>query len=447
MSNKAHLTIGSVPDHLIKLALPTLIGIVCTFSYIIADTYFISLLGQSQLTAISYATPMIDFIIGIAIGIGISVSSIVARKIGANQFDQVRVYVLHAAMLCLIIAVIVIILGISFIGLIFRSLGADNQIISQIYNFMVIWYFGVFFLFMNFVSSSSLRAYGRAKGPAMILIITAILNVMLDPIFMFVLHLGIMGAAIAGLISSFLGFILLIRMLVKNSLISFEVKKYLPLLYNSWKNIIAITIPASLTNVIGPLASFWITYLLATSSQAAVAGFGVAAKAQMIAVIPLFAVSASIGPIVGQNYTANKIDRSFLALKICSVFAIVWGVLISIMLAIFAPYISQVFSDDPQTILSSNLYMYIIPISYTGWGVIMMVCANFNSLGYPKRSTFISFTRMIILFIPLSIILFHWFDYVGVYVAFSLATFITAIFAYLWAHKDYSKIKPGFINH
>ena len=99
--SKAVLTTGSISTHLLKLTLPALVGILCTFSFTIVDTYFISLLGQNELAAISYSTPMIDIIIGVAIGIGIAISSIGARMFGSGDFENIKTFIFHAFLFCL----------------------------------------------------------------------------------------------------------------------------------------------------------------------------------------------------------------------------------------------------------------------------------------------------------------------------------------------------------
>ncbi|MDC0534247.1 MATE family efflux transporter [Francisellaceae bacterium] len=443
MSHKAYLTEGPIFGHLMKLALPALVGILCTFSFIIVDTYFISLVGQDDLTAISYATPVVDFIIGIAIGIGIAISSVVARRIGAGEYDQVQRYVGYSVVLCLFISLILTVVGILTITPTFKMLGANEQNLPKIYDFMVVWYLGIFLLFMGFVMTNALRAYGMAKWPAMVQILMAVINVALDPIFIFVFDLGIMGAAIAGLISRIIGFGILYKILKKEGLIQFDLKGKTREMLQAWKEMFSISIPASITNIIGPIASLWMTYLLASTSQNAVAGLGIAAKVQMIILIPMFVLSASIGPIVGQNFTAKLPDRSYQTLNLCVRLSIVWGVFVTILLWCVAPYLSMIFSDNALTLTVANTFMYIIPVSYIAWGVIMMVNANFNSLGHAKRATFISFLRMIVLFIPSSALMYYWFDYVGVFIAFSVSTILVAVFAYYWAFKDYRSKLSG----
>ena len=434
---KAVLTTGSISTHLLKLTLPALVGILCTFSFTIVDTYFISLLGQNELAAISYSTPMIDIIIGVAIGIGIAISSIGARMFGSGDFENIKIFIFHAFLFCLFLSLIITIFGILNIDTIFKSLGAAGNTLVEIHNFMIVWFLGVFPLFMIFVCSNALRANGKAKGPAKIQIYMAILNLVLDPIFIFSLNLGIMGAAIAGLISRFAGLFILLRILIKEDMITFDYQNHMKGFLLSWNKIIKMSVPACLANMIGPLATFWITYLLSIVSQFAVAGFGVATKIQMIAVIPMFALSGSIGPIIGQNFSAKKWDRSFLTLKISSIFSIFWGVFISLLLLVLAPYLSRVFSDNLKVTEVSDSYMYIVPVSYIGWGIIMMVCANFNSLGKPIRSTLISLFRMLILFMPLSYFMFNLYSFKGVFISFNISTLFVAGVAFFWAYKDY----------
>ena len=110
---------------------------------------------------------------------------------------------------------------------------------------------------------------------------------------------------------------------------------------------------------------------------------------------------------------------------------------ISLLLLVLGPYLSRVFSDNLKVTEVSDSYMYIVPVSYIGWGIIMMVCANFNSLGKPIRSTLISLFRMLILFMPLSYFMFNLYSFKGVFISFNISTLFVAGVAFFWAYKDY----------
>jgi putative MATE family efflux protein len=434
--SEAKLISGRVERHLLNLSLPTMIGLICQFSFILADTYFISLLGQYNLTAFSYTMPVVDFIVALGLGIGIATSSIVARRIGAGEIAMVRQYTFHALLLAIALFIIIGSTGIATIHPLFIALGANDDAIHLIFDFMIIWYASVALIFMMFITSFSLRAAGHVKGPSMILIACAIINFILDPIFIFAFHLGIAGAAIASLITRLIGFALLLRLLIKHQLVTLSFQQFsLTEMLNSWKKVTSLGIPVCITNVMPTITSAWTIYLLAKIDQTAVAGFGVAQKVQMLAVIPLFALSGAISPIVGQNFAAKKLDRAYDALKKSCLFAIAWGILVAIILFFTARPISRLFSNNPTIISVSSDFLYIVPMSYTAWGTLMMINSSFNSLGHPVRATFISFCRLILIFIPLSLFMLHQFGYQGIFWSFSLSTFTMAIIGFLWIRK------------
>lgn len=432
----AKLINGRIERHLLRLSLPAIISLICQFSFILADTYFISLLGQNSLTAFSYTMPVVDFIIGLGLGMGIAASSVVARRIGAGEIEMVQQYTFHTLLFAILLFVIIASIGIATIHPLFVALGANNNAIHLIFDFMVIWYVNIGLIFMLFIAAFSLRAAGHVKGPSIILITAAIMNFILDPIFIFVLHFGIAGAAIATLITRSVELTLLLRLLNIHQLTHLSFQQFsLANMLASWKKVISISIPASITNIMPTITSAWCIYLLAKVNQVAVAGFGVATKVQLIAVIPLFALSGSIGPIVGQNFAAKKLDRAYDALKKTCLFSIIWGILVAMILFFSANGISSVFANNKTIISVSNHFLYIVPISYTAWGILMMINASFNALGYPVRATLMSFCRLIVIFIPTSLLMLHQFGYQGIFWSFSLSTFTMAIIGYLWIRK------------
>lgn len=434
MSQQAILVEGSVAKHLWRLAYPLFISVLCTFSFLLVDMYFVSLLGHHNLVALSYTRPVIEFFSGIAIGIGIAISSVIARKVGAGQFSQARQYVGHSVWLVIGLAILITLFGFLSIHPVFSWLGADQQSIHLIHQFMLIWYMGVIFLLLNFFATSALRAHGHAKGAAAFNIIAVIINAGLDPLFIFTLHMGIAGAALAGLFARAVSLLLFVYLLFHYNLITFKkTNTGSSSLLQSWRILMNIAIPASLSNIIGPLASFWMTYWLARIAQPTVAGFGVASQIQMLAVLPLLILSACIGPVVGQNVAAGKLERARQAFRQCCWFAIIWGGLITIVLWLIAPMIVGIFSKNPLTIHVATQYLSIVSISFMAWGVIMYANASFNALGYPKRSMLLVFMRMIILFFPISYLMLRWFSYQGMFIAFALSTFIVAFVGFIWA--------------
>ena len=210
-------------------------------------------------------------------------------------------------------------------------------------------------------------------------------------------------------------------------------------LLRSWVEILAIGIPATATNLIGPVSTAIIVSFLAEFSQETVAGFGIASRIEGLFAIPLFALSASIGPFVGQNVGASRPDRADEAMKLSFKFSFYWGIIIAIILALFNSELVKLFDTNPTVVNSASKYLLIVPISYGAWGALMMSSAIFNSLGKPLHSTAMSVGRLVIVYIPLAYLGKLLLGFVGIFLAAAISNTLLGLVGYLWNRSLYSK--------
>jgi len=208
-------------------------------------------------------------------------------------------------------------------------------------------------------------------------------------------------------------------------------------LLQAWRRILVVSIPATATNLIGPISSGLIISLLANYSQEAVAGFAIASRIEALFVIPLFALSASIGPYVGQNWGAGAADRADQAMRLSFKWSLFWGLIVAVVLAVAAPALIGLFDSNTEVTQTAEIYLMVLPITYGTWGIIMMTSAIFNALGYPLRSTLMSFIRMIGIYVPLALLFDYFFGMVGIFIAAAVANVIVAILGYLWNRKTF----------
>jgi Na+-driven multidrug efflux pump len=206
---------------------------------------------------------------------------------------------------------------------------------------------------------------------------------------------------------------------------------------HSWRKILAVSIPATATNLIGPLSTAIIVSLLAGFSQETVAGFGIASRIEALFIIPLFALSASIGPFVGQNWGADRHDRADSAMMLSYKYSLVWGAFVALLLVIFRHDIASLFDDNPTVITVAATYLLVVPVSYGAWGVLMMSSAIFNSLGKPISSTIMSLVRMFVIYIPLAFAGKALFGLSGIFAAAAVSNILMGIIAYTWNRKTY----------
>jgi MATE family, multidrug efflux pump len=439
-SSPARLTQGSVGRHLIDMAVPVLFGIFTMIGQAFADMWFIGRVGDRELAALSFAFPILMIVTSVAIGLGAGTSSVVARAIGAHNHRRARRLATDSLILSFGITAIISAIGFFTINPLFTLLGAPADMIPLIAGYMTILYAGVPFVVVGMVGMSSMRATGDTRLPSMLMVIASIANVILDPILIFgvgpVPAMGLNGAAMASLLSRtaiFGGTLYLMRM--RLDMLTFN-KPDPGELRSSWADILHVGIPAAATNAIIPIATGVITAMLARYGPEAVAGFGVASRVESLTLVLFYALSAVIGPFVGQNIAAGRADRIFEALRLCTFFCLGTGLAIAVLLAISGEWLPTLFSDNPQVTDVSTLFLMIAPISYGAYGMVMIMNASFNGMGKPMPAVHISVSRMAVIYVPLAFVAERFFGIAGIFAAYAFANIVSGIVAYAWARAS-----------
>ena len=436
---KAKLTEGPVGRHLLDMALPVLLGITTMMGQAFVDAWFLGRVGDRALAAHAFSFPILMIVTSVAIGLGAGTSSVVARAIGAHDLRRARRLATDSLFLSFLITAGFCILGVLTINPLFRLLGAPDDMIPMIRSFMLILYSGVPFVVVGMVGMASMRATGDTRLPSKLMILGSILNVLLDPIFIFGLGpipaLGLNGAAVAALMARgviFVGALYLLR--GRLNMISFNRPDPIEL-RKSWRDILHVGIPAAGTNAIVPIATAIIIVMIAGYGPEAVAGFGVASRIESLVLVMFYALSAVIGPFVGQNLAAGKELRIMEALRLCMIFCVGAGLVGAGILALSAGFLPTLFSDNDAVTRVTRLFLWVAPLGYGGYGLVMVINASFNGLGKPMPGVVVSLLRTIILYVPLALIAEYYFGMVGIFAAYAAANVFTGFVAYAWAKK------------
>lgn len=431
-------TEGPIEQHLYYLTLPMLYSILANYSYILVEMYFLARLGKQTLTAISFVFPVVSAFQMVALGLGITVSSILSRLLGAKKQEQINAFVQSWLFFSLLLSLVLSTIGWCTITPLFRTLGAHEDTLPLIRQFMHIWYLGIFLVFLSFGSVTLLRVMGLPKLSGRIQILMAFMNMILSPLLIIKAHMGMQGAALAGVCTQIIGLSILASVIYRHHLFQWP-RFLLRQVLSYWSGILAIACPTVLTNAIGPLSSIWMLHLLTRYSQDMVAGYGVASRVEQVFLIPLLALSGSIGPIIGQNFGATQYHRSYATLKKSYFYSCLFGILSALALVFAAKPIAHIFSNDTTVLQIATHYLWIVPFSYVGWGIVMMTNANFNAIGKPHVSTAITIFRLIVIFIPLSLVLNFWWGYTGLFISFALANLLSGLSGYMIATKAYQQ--------
>lgn len=438
-SPKPRLTQGPVGGHLVDMTVPVLFGIATMMGQSLIDTWFIGQVGDAQLAAFSFGFPILMIVTSVAIGLGAGTSSVVARAIGADDHKRARRLSTDSLLLSFLVTAIISAIGILTIGPLFRLLGAPDELMPLIRGFMIILYLGVPFIVVGMVGMASMRATGDTRLPSMLMILAAVLNVILDPILIFgvgpVPAMGLNGAAMAALIaraSIFVGTLYLMRH--RLDMVSFN-KPDPGELRQSWRDILHVGIPAAGTNIIVPVGAAVVTAMIARFGPDAVAGFGVASRIESMMLVMYYALSAIIGPFVGQNFSAGKEDRILRALWLCTAFCIGSGLVIAGLLASMSDWLPGLFSDSESVRRVTSMFLWIVPVSYGTYGMVMVMNASFNGLGYPLPGVVVSVCRIAVLYIPVAVVAMQFFDIAGIFAAYAIANIVSGLGAYAWARS------------
>ena len=417
-----------------------LLGITTMMAQSFIDAWFLGKVGDRALAAFSFGFPILMIVTSVAIGLGAGTSSVVARAIGREDHSRAKRLITDSLILSFLLTAIVSIVGLLTINPLFRLLGAPEDMIPMIRSFMTILYCGVPFVVVGMVGMSGMRATGDTRLPGKLMIAGAVLNVVLDPIFIFgfgpIPQMGLDGAAMAGLLARgaiFVGTLYLL--LYRLDMVTFK-KPELAELKRSWRDILHVGLPAAGTNAIVPVGLAVITAMIARFGPEAVAGFGVASRIESLVLVLYYALSAVIGPFVGQNLSAGKGDRIQLSLRLCAVFCIVSGLVVAITLALLSGFLPALFSDNEAVMSVTRMFLWVAPISYGAYGIVMVVNAAFNGLGNPMPGVIISVTRILVLYVPLAMLGMRFYGIAGIFAAYAVANILSGIIGYYWAKTN-----------
>ena len=436
---KRDLTKGPIMGHVLRMSVPMAIGIGALISFTIADAYFIGQLGATELAAIVYTIPITTLFFNLMFGFAIAMSATVSRKIGSGLRDEVRVTATIGIMMAVLVSSSVALLGYLTMETIFRGLGAGPETMPFIRDYIPIWCVGSVFLAVPVVANSAIRGTGDAFWPAVIMVLIAIINVILDPILIFGLlgapALGVKGAAIASTIAY------ICAMVVALSILSFREKLFAPLCIfkkASWalvaKPILMIAIPVSLASIIAPLMTYGYTAILSEMGDDIVAGFGIASRLEAFSLIPIMAVAGGMAPLVGQNFGAGLQDRVAEALRKALTFSIGYGVFCAVVFYAISDVVAKGFSDDVNIQNTAALYLAVVPVSYIGVNIFAVITSMMNATGMPKQALTLNILKSFIIGLPLAYVLTDMYGLEG-FITSIVATNIVAMIVCLFFKK------------
>jgi len=424
---------------LVTLTIPMFFALLAIIGLGVVDSYFISYLGTTELAGIGFIAPVTMIITSFALGLGMAISSLNSKLIGAGLINRAARLITDGFYLTALLAIVSVVILLFQLENIFTTIGADHTTLPAIEAYMKPWVLAVPLIMFSQVCSSTFRSLGDTATAAKIAISMTLLNIILDPLLIFGVgpfpQMGMAGAAWATVISvcfsSAIGFYYLG---MRERLLLWAIPKWSSLKSN-FVELLEIAVPAVLANAIVPITAAMVTTLVAHFGNDAVAGYGVGARIEGLSIIVVYALSSTLPMFIGQNLGAERKDRVYEAIRISFRFTQILQVGIYLVLLLFAQLIAELFSDESAVHDAIKMFLYIVPLSYGLAGIVILINVSMNVLGKPSLALYINIIRLLFFYIPLAYLGGLLFGLTGLFVGLAIGNVCAYILANILLNK------------
>ena len=394
-----------------KIALPSSIGTIFQNLYSLVDAIFAGrMISEVALAAIGQTFPIYFIIIALGIGLSISTSSLVANCIGKSNYKKASNVFFQSLGLAIIAGLVISVLGINFGPSILKSINNDTNTLKLSSEYMNIIYIGSIIILLLMVTNSCLSALGDTKSYRNVLVFSFFLNIILNPIlisgkifdYYLFLPLGIVGIALATILSQLIGLIYLLYKISKTEIyINFEKNFLLPKI-RLIKEILFQGIPASIGLMMIALGSYILLFFVSIFGNDAIAGFTSAGRYEQLLFLPLLGLSTAVTAIVGQNFGAQRPDRILETYKKAILTGIIILTFVAIILFLTAELSMKLFTDDIEVIFYGSIYLKIWSFGFPAFPLFFIPNATFQGLKKAIIVMYMAILRFVI--IPIVII-------------------------------------------
>lgn len=431
-----------IPKVLVKLGVPTMIGMMVSALYSVVDAYFVSWLGTSQVAAISIVFPLVQIIVGLGMTFGSGAASYIARLLGQGKSDEANRTAATSLFSSLVVGGIAIVIAMSFLDDLLVALGASDTVLPYARAYAVIFVTGSILNIFNITMNNIVTAEGRSKLTMISMLIGGGLNIILDPIFISVLGFGIQGAAIATVISQaatsclYFWFIFGKKGYLRFSprLFTFSGKIY--------GEVFKVGIPILVFQLLSSIALSLTNTAAGEYGDSTLAAAGVVMRILTLGTYVVFGYMKGYQPVAGYNYGAKKYDRMTEATKVSLKWATIFCVIVAVLMIAIPQQIVSLFTDGDTELIEFGAKMlrangFIFPL----FGFQMLYMAFFLALGYGKEGGILSISRQGIFFIPAILILPRLFGMDGIIWAQPAADTLTVLLTSAFVISVNKKLK------
>ncbi|MDR2831276.1 MAG: MATE family efflux transporter [Methanobrevibacter sp.] len=442
---------GDPKKAILKLSLPMMFAMFVNSLYALVDGIWVGGLGDLSIAAVGFINPLYLIVIGFSNGLGAGATSVISRYIGAKDKKQVDNSGIHVLLLIAILSILFTFLLTLFLEPILRYMGVDNRIMNISLSYGRILFLGSIFIVFTSTAYGILRAEGNVKKATYGLLIGSVLNMFLDPIFIYPMKMGVFGAGLASILSLAFVSILLVYWFKKETYIDFSLKNF-SFQFSLIKKILFVGIPAGIEMLIVAFLNLFLnSILLIVGDIQGVAVYNAGWRVVMVALVIPMAIATSTIAVVGANYGAKKFENIEMIYNYSIKLGLLMVALIVVFILIFAPQISYLFAYLPGLVSIRNLiseFLRIICLFFLFLPLGMSASAVFQGVGKGLSSLLITVIRLLIFEIILTYVLtiICGLGQYGVWYGIVLGNCFGSIFGYFYVLRFIKKLNKEEIK-
>lgn len=422
------MTTQPVEKLVLQMAGPAIGSMLISSIYNMADTYFVGRIGTSATAAVGVVFPVMAVIQAFGFFFGHGSGNFMSRALGQKKEEEAKRMATTGTILSLVMGAMLSILGLIFAEPLLYLLGSTDTIYPYAKEYMTIILIGAPWMGTSFVFNNQLRFQGNAFYAMIGLMVGGVLNILLDPLFIFVFDMGISGAALATILSQLVSFCLLYLAILKSDSIKLHLRYFTPNGYYL-KNICIGGVPSLCRQGLNSVATVCLNFACRGYGDAAIAAMSVVTRVMMFSTSILLGFGQGFQPVCGFNYGAGKYSRVRKATIFCMFSGFAFLLVMAILAIIAAPYLVALFREDPEVIEIGARALRYQCIVYPLNAVIIIGNMLFQTTGKMFRASFMAVARQGLFFIPVVLLLPLLMGLQGIMMAQPAADILAFLFA------------------
>lgn len=391
------------------MSLPMMISMLVQALYNVVDSMFVARVSEDALTAVSLAFPAQNLLIGVATGTAVGVNALLSKSLGEKNFKRANAIAVNGVLLAIFGFLIFLVFGLFATELFFKAQTDNPSIISQGVDYLTVCCCFSFGVFIQIIFERLMQSTGRTFYTMITQTTGAVINLILDPIFIFgyfgIPAMGAKGAAIATVIGQIIaGIFAMILNHKKNTDISVSIKGFRPD-FKIIGRIYSIGVPSIIMVAVGSVMTFSMNKILIAFTETAAAVFGVYFKLQSFIFMPVFGLNNGVIPIVSYNYGAKNRTRVLKTIRVALLFACSFMIIGFSMMQLIPDVLLSFFAASEEMTRIGTVALRIISISYLAAGFSVVIISVFQAFGKGLFSMFISIARQLVVLVPAAYLL------------------------------------------